>query len=102
MDAIFAIHAKSLLVDRRKFYIGTFNLDPRSADLNTEVGILMDNVVLAEQLGNGIEVDMLAENSWEISAEFNPDDQLGWLKRLKLWFYSLLPSLLSHLKFNRA
>jgi len=91
LDTIFAIHAKSLLVDSRKFYIGTFNLDPRSANLNTEVGILMDNVVLAEQLANSIEVDMLAENSWAISAEFNPDDQVGWLKRLKLWLFSLLP-----------
>jgi hypothetical protein len=46
---------------------------------------------LSEQLVNSIGADMLPENSWEISREFNPDDQVGWLKRLKLWFYSLLP-----------
>jgi len=90
VDTTFAMHAKSLLVDRQKLYIGTFNLDPRSANLNTEVGILVDNAQLAEQLADSIGADMLPENSWEISSEFNPDDQVGWLKRLKLWFYSLL------------
>ena len=91
MDTTFAIHAKSLLVDKQKLYIGTFNLDPRSANLNTEVGFLVDNAQLGEQLGNSIGADMLPGNSWAISPEFNPDDQVGWLKRLKLWFYSLLP-----------
>jgi putative cardiolipin synthase len=91
LDTIFAIHAKSLLVDKQKLYIGTFNLDPRSANLNTEVGILVDNARLGEQLGNSIGADMLPGNSWAISPEFNPDDQVGWLKRLKLWCYSLLP-----------
>jgi cardiolipin synthase C len=91
MDTTFAIHAKSLLVDERKLYIGTFNLDPRSANLNTEVGILVDNARLGKQLGNSIGVDMQPENSWAISPEFNPDNQVGWLKRVKLWFYSLLP-----------
>lgn len=102
LDAIFAIHAESLLVGSRKFYIGTFNLDSRCANLNTEVGILMDNTLFARQLANSIEVDMLAENSWETSSEFNLDDQPGRRKRLKLWFYSLLPSLLACLKSNRA
>jgi len=87
----FAIHAKSLLVDKQRLYIGTFNLDPRSANLNTEVGILVDNALLAEQLANSIEADMLPDNSWQISAEFNPDGEIGWLKRLQLWFYALLP-----------
>ena len=34
-------------------------------------------------LDRGVD-SLLAENSWEIGAEFNPDDQVGWLKRLKL------------------
>jgi hypothetical protein len=55
------------------------------------VGILVDNAQLGEQLGNSIAADMLPGNSWAISPEFNPDDQVGWRKRLKLWFYSLLP-----------
>ncbi len=33
---IFGLHAKSMVVDERIAVIGTFNLDPRSANLNTE------------------------------------------------------------------
>lgn len=91
VDSIFAIHAKSLLIDHRKLYIGTFNLDPRSANLNTEVGILMDNTQLGSQLEKSIEADMLPENSWLITESFNPDDQVSWVKRLQLFLYSLLP-----------
>nr|WP_320116822.1 phospholipase D family protein [uncultured Desulfuromonas sp.] len=35
---VFAIHAKTLVIDGEKLFVGTFNLDPRSANLNTEVG----------------------------------------------------------------
>lgn len=90
-DSIFAIHAKSLLIDGRKLYIGTFNLDPRSANLNTEVGILMDNPQLGAQLSESIQTDMLPENSWAITTKFKPDDQADKSKRIKLWLYSLLP-----------
>jgi len=44
---IFAIHAKTLVIDGKQLYIGTFNLDPRSANLNTEVGVIIDNPELA-------------------------------------------------------
>ena len=39
-----------MVIDDETVFIGTFNLDPRSANLNTEVGILMDSVELARQL----------------------------------------------------
>ena len=90
-DTIFALHAKSMLVDDETLYIGTFNLDPRSANLNTEVGVLVTNSILANQLKQSIETDMRAENSWAISAEDNPDDQVGLLKRLKVFSLSMLP-----------
>lgn len=90
-DTIFALHAKSMVVDRRNLYVGTFNLDPRSANLNTEVGILMHNEQLAEQLAESIEVDLEPENSWRISLDFNPDSQQPWSRRLSMWLWSILP-----------
>ncbi|CAA0094114.1 Cardiolipin synthase C [Halioglobus japonicus] len=90
-NSIFAIHAKSLLVDGKKVYIGTFNLDPRSANLNTEVGIVMDNAQLGLLLQDSIETDMTPQNSWEITPSFNPDNQVSWFRRMQLMFYSLLP-----------
>ena len=38
---IFALHAKSMVIDGATTYIGTYNLDPRSENLNTEVGVIV-------------------------------------------------------------
>jgi len=90
-DPIFALHAKSAVIDGRIAYIGTFNLDPRSANLNTEVGALVENEELARQLTNSIERDILPGNSWRTIREFNPDYVVSRGKRLKMWLNSLLP-----------
>jgi len=37
-----ALHAKTLVVDCRLFFVGSMNLDPRSAFTNTEIGIVVD------------------------------------------------------------
>ena len=44
-----SLHAKLFIIDRRTVFIGSFNLDPRSARLNTEMGILVDCPALAEE-----------------------------------------------------
>lgn len=88
---IFAIHAKSMVIDDEKIYIGTFNLDPRSANLNTEVGVFIENKYLGEQLTASIENDASPDNSWKITADFTPDSEVGFFKRVKLFWYSLLP-----------
>ena len=90
-DPVFALHAKSMVVDDRLIYIGTFNLDPRSANLNTEVGVLIENEVLTRQLTAAIEQDMLPENSWRTTMEYVPDFEVSRAKRLKLGFVNLLP-----------
>lgn len=40
------LHVKALLIDRRHAFIGSLNLDPRSIDINTEMGVLIDNADL--------------------------------------------------------
>jgi putative cardiolipin synthase len=37
------LHVKALMVDRRHTFVGSLNLDPRSIDINTEMGILIEN-----------------------------------------------------------
>ncbi len=44
------LHAKSLVVDRTKAYIGSFNLDPRSQNLNLENGVIITDKTLSENL----------------------------------------------------
>jgi putative cardiolipin synthase len=42
-----SLHAKAMVVDRRLTFIGSLNIDPRSALLNTEMGVVVDSPALA-------------------------------------------------------
>lgn len=44
-----SLHAKTFTVDNRKVFIGSFNFDPRSAVLNTEMGLVIESEALAQQ-----------------------------------------------------
>lgn len=87
---IFALHAKTLVIDGERLYIGTFNLDPRSANLNTEVGVIIDNRRLATQVERQIELEMHPDNSWNAASD-QPDRFAPLGKRLKLNGLKLLP-----------
>lgn len=90
-DPVFALHAKSMVIDDETVFIGTFNLDPRSANLNTEVGVLVESRNLARQVTRSIERDMLPGNSWQTTVDFNPDFVVSRGKRFKSWFNRMLP-----------
>ena len=90
-DPIFALHAKSMVIDDEVVFVGTFNLDPRSANLNTEVGMLVRDRELARQVTAAIERDIHPSNSWRTTGFYNPDGEVGRSKRLKVWFNKLLP-----------
>ncbi|MFH1772305.1 MAG: phospholipase D family protein [Candidatus Omnitrophota bacterium] len=60
------IHAKTYVVDRKKVWVGSFNLDPRSANLNTEVGLIVDDERIAQAVEADIRRDMANQNSWTI------------------------------------
>ena len=48
-------------------FVGSFNLDPRSTHLNTELGLLVESEDLARRIAKAIELDMRPENSWEVT-----------------------------------
>ena len=87
---IFAIHAKSMVVDAKTLYIGTFNFDPRSQNLNTEVGVIVQDEALANQVQSAIETDMQPENSWNAATD-KPDQYVPLAKRNKVLLYQLTP-----------
>ena len=61
------IHAKSFVVDDNLAFVGSFNLDPRSAHLNTECGLIFRDTHIALLLKQEIQRDMRASNSWVIA-----------------------------------
>ncbi|OIQ27133.1 MAG: phospholipase D family protein [Bacteroidetes bacterium MedPE-SWsnd-G2] len=88
---IFGLHAKSMVIDNKTVVIGTFNLDPRSANLNTECLTIFDSENVAKTMLLLMEEEFLPENSWETTKDFNPDKQVTKMKRFKTWTRKILP-----------
>ena len=61
-----ALHTKMIIVDNRISYVGSLNMDPRSFEINTEMGLVIEDPVLGEKLTHMAERDMRPENSWRI------------------------------------
>ena len=71
------LHAKTFAFDRRIGFIGSYNLDPRSSKLNTEMGVIFDCPPLAkrlpEQLGRN-----LSQNAYRVELDRH---RLVWVTR---------------------
>lgn len=71
-----SLHAKVAVFDRKDVFVGTYNIDPRSENLNTEVGLLVHSPELSEQVAQSLEDDLRPVNSWAL--EFTPTKDLVW------------------------
>jgi putative cardiolipin synthase len=87
---IIALHAKTMVVDHQVTYIGTFNFDPRSENLNTEAGAIIHDTQLARAVEQSIALDMQPGNSWD-AAKDDPDSHASFGKRSKVRLWQLLP-----------
>jgi putative cardiolipin synthase len=108
-----ALHAKTLVFDRRAFFVGSMNLDARSAYLNTEIGLVVDNPALTAELLDAIDA-ALPESTYRVTLRhesgFGATPSLEWAglehghevrydeeplasgwQRFRVWLYSLLP-----------
>ena len=80
-----------MVVDKKTTVIGTFNLDPRSANLNTECIVVIPSKKISEKVLIGMEEEFKPENSWETTIDFNPDSEVSKGKRLKTWTRKIIP-----------
>jgi len=73
-----SLHAKTLSVDGQRIFIGSFNFDPRSARLNTEIGFVIDSPRLAQRLPQAIE-----KQAADIAYRVRLDDsgRLVWVEK---------------------
>ena len=77
--ALSALHAKTLAVDRSRGFVGTFNFDPRSELLNTEMGLVIDSPTLAERLTQTFDT-VVPLVAYEVM--LSPDNRgLQWIER---------------------
>ena len=88
----FGLHAKSMVVDHRTVVIGTFNLDPRSANLNTECVAIMESAPMAAQVEALMRQELAPENAWHTTMNWNPDGEAGRWKQFTCWLRSIVPT----------
>ncbi|MES2566651.1 MAG: phospholipase D family protein [Bacteroidota bacterium] len=81
--SVYGFHPKTMVIDNEISIIGTYNFDPRSADLNTECVMIVRSDDFAKILLKHMEVGFLPENSWHTTKDFNPDSEAGIRKKWK-------------------
>ncbi|WP_444813091.1 phospholipase D family protein [Variovorax saccharolyticus] len=74
-----SLHAKTFGVDRERIFVGSFNLDPRSARLNTEMGVIIDSPQLSGQLSGQLDT-VIPNKAFEVRMQ--PDGRgIEWIDR---------------------
>ena len=102
-----SLHAKTFSVDRSRVFIGSYNFDPRSAKLNTEMGIVIESPALAGSIEAYLS-SRIPSTAYEV--RLTDAEQLQWIERgesglvlhdvepgstawqrARVWLLSLLP-----------
>lgn len=71
-----SLHTKAIVVDDGPVFVGSFNLDPRSANLNTEMGVLVRHPALARLIRWHHRRLTGGAQSWRV--RLTPEGRLAW------------------------
>lgn len=95
------LHAKALVIDDDKVFVGSVNLDPRSLKMNTEMGFLVVSRPFNETVRSALEGDFSTENAWKLELQDNgeifwvSDDETltsqpahSFMQRIEDWFFA--------------
>lgn len=98
------LHAKSAVFGDSHVLVGSLNLDPRSMELNTELGVLIESRELAAAVRTCLEEEFAARNAWKVErteggglswkaqgVELFEEPDVGPGEHAREWFLRLLP-----------
>jgi putative cardiolipin synthase len=101
-----SLHAKTFSVDRNRVFVGSFNFDPRSYNLNTELGVVIESPKLADAISSSLDRD-IARSAYEVTLKdkklewveqteqgeirYDKEPKTGFWKRFGVGFMSILP-----------
>jgi putative cardiolipin synthase len=71
-----ALHTKAMAFDGEAVFIGSFNLDPRSAVINTEAGLYIESPELAKKLTDYMASGVVPANSYRVLLD--PNGKIIW------------------------
>ncbi|MBL7663699.1 MAG: phospholipase D family protein [Bacteriovoracaceae bacterium] len=77
------LHAKSAVIDDQIALIGSYNLDPRSANLNTEVAVMIDDPIKAKELRASFDKNIGGYASVQLDKNGDP---IGGYKNAPKWY----------------
>lgn len=103
-----ALHTKAIVFDRKDVFIGSYNLDPRSGDINTEAGLYVESPELAQQLKAFMDDGVTMQDSYRVTLDeegqllwtteengepvyYHKDPKSSWWQRFQSGFIELLP-----------
>ncbi len=72
-----SLHTKAFVIDGKRGFVGSFNVDPRSKNLNTEMGVVFDDPALASLLQ--MEYQRLSTPEFSYRVELDACGRLTWL-----------------------
>jgi len=101
------LHTKGLIIDRRHVFVGSLNLDPRSIDINTEMGLLIDSPEMGAafadqarkrigQIAYRVELDERGRLRWVADVDGQQlvetkEPQTSGFNRFTSWFLQIAP-----------
>ena len=103
-----SLHSKVIAIDGKRLFIGSFNFDPRSARLNTEMGLLIESPTFAAAVTKAVD-QVMGQDAYALrlsaegSLEWAARDQNGaqvvhatepnttWFDRLMVRLIGVLP-----------
>ena len=85
-----SLHAKAFAVDDYQVFIGSYNVDPRSANINTEMGVIINDDKLATQLHDALSDDLLNQ-AYEVKLLENGNLQWHTMENNKKVIYDSEP-----------
>jgi putative cardiolipin synthase len=108
LQRVFGLHAKSFVFDATTLYVGSMNLNMRSAYLNAESALIIDSPELAGSVADAITLNMRPQNSWHVTRgqdgdlvwttqrngateEVRHEPDTSWMRRTESAFIAMLP-----------
>jgi putative cardiolipin synthase len=101
------LHTKAMVVDRKHVLIGSCNLDPRSADINSELALLADSPAFGERVGAFFDEGVSPGESFRVTLQngdvrwtteidgkpvvYTTDPETSWWQRFVVGLIGLLP-----------
>jgi putative cardiolipin synthase len=107
-EAQSGLHTKAFIFDDESLFIGSFNLDPRSANINTEAGLYVQSAELARQLREYMDEGVLPQHAYRLTldedgdllwtaandgveVQYHKDPMSTWWQRFMSGFIGILP-----------